>query len=73
MSGPVSTRTGSISILAKSLHVLWVSAQKVPPGQTVVYREVYVYDLFKPGRAFVLFCNEPGHYEQGEYAGLVVK
>ena len=27
MSGPVSTRTGSISLLAESLHVLWVSAQ----------------------------------------------
>jgi hypothetical protein len=46
---------------------------KVPPGQTIVYREVYAYDLFRSGRAFVLFCNESGHYEQGEYAALVVK
>jgi uncharacterized cupredoxin-like copper-binding protein len=47
---------------------------KVPPGKTVVFRDVFVYDhRFKPGTAFVLFCNEPGHYEQGEFVGIVVK
>jgi hypothetical protein len=46
---------------------------KVGPGQTVVFRDIFVYDLFKPGNRFVLFCNEPGHYERGEYAGIVVK
>lgn len=47
---------------------------KVPPGQTVVFREVHMYDpKFSPETAFVLFCNEPGHYEQGEHAGIVVK
>jgi uncharacterized cupredoxin-like copper-binding protein len=45
---------------------------KVEPGQTVVFREVFVYDLFKRGTRFVLFCNEPGHYERGEYAGITV-
>ena len=47
---------------------------KIPPGKTVVFREVHMYDpKFSPGTAFVLFCNEPGHYDQGEYAGVMVK
>lgn len=46
----------------------------VRPGQTVIYRETYMYDpVFRRGTAFALFCNEPGHYEKGEYAGVVVK
>jgi hypothetical protein len=45
----------------------------VGPGQTVEFREVFVYGLFKPGNRIVLFCTEPGHYERGEYAGIMVK
>lgn len=46
----------------------------VPPRQTVVFKEIFAYDRrFKAGTAFVLFCNEPGHYEKGEFVPLVVK
>ena len=47
---------------------------KIAAGKEVEFRETYMYDTrFKPGTSFVLFCNEPGHYEQGEYAQIVVK
>lgn len=47
---------------------------KVLPGQTITYKDVCVYDAeFASGTAFVIFCNDPGHYERGEYAGVVIK
>jgi uncharacterized cupredoxin-like copper-binding protein len=47
---------------------------KIAPGKEVEFRETYMYDpRFKPGTSFVLFCNEQGHYERGEYAQVVVK
>jgi uncharacterized cupredoxin-like copper-binding protein len=47
---------------------------KIAPGEEVEFKETHMYDpRFKPGTSFVLFCNEPGHYEQGEYAQIVVK
>ena len=47
---------------------------KIAPGEEVEFKETHMYDpRFKPGTSFVLFCNEPGHYERGEYARVVVK
>jgi hypothetical protein len=47
---------------------------KIEAGKTVEFREVYNYDSkFGPGTAFVLFCNEPKHYQNGERARIVVK
>ncbi len=46
----------------------------VSPGETAVFKDVARYDFpFGPGERFVLFCNGPGHYEQGEYASVVFK
>ncbi len=48
---------------------------KIPAGETVVYKGASLFDgsRFTSGTAFVIFCNDPGHYEQGEYAGIVIK
>jgi uncharacterized cupredoxin-like copper-binding protein len=47
---------------------------KIDPRKEVTFEETYMYDpRFKPGTSFVLFCNEPGHYERGECARVVVK
>lgn len=57
----------------------WGSHRKEPgvklaPGKEVEFKETHMYDpRFKPGTSFVLFCNEPGHYERGEFAQVVVK
>jgi quercetin dioxygenase-like cupin family protein len=64
-------------VLRGSLHVqLRDTAFDVAAGQAIIVKagEWVQYDhRFKPGTAFVLFCNEPGHYEQGEFVGIVVK
>lgn len=48
---------------------------KIPAGETVVYKGASLFDgsRFTSGTAFVIFCNDPGHYEQGEYAGIIIK
>lgn len=46
----------------------------IAPGEEVKFTETFMYNAhFKPGTSFVLFCNEPGHYEQGEYAQVIIK
>ena len=47
---------------------------KIAAGEEVEFKETYIYDpRFKSGTSFVLFCNEHGHYERGEFAQVVVK
>jgi hypothetical protein len=50
------------------------AGKTVEPGQSGSYQGIYVYESpLATGRRFLLFCNEPGHYERGESAVLVVK
>ena len=72
---------GWLQQAARESPPVWGSHRKEPgvkilPGTTFVYKGVSVngYDAdFKSGTAFVIFCNDPGHYEHGEYASVIIK
>ena len=50
------------------------AGQTIGPGQSVSCQGIYVYEKpLTPGRRFLVFCNEPGHYGRGEYVELVAK
>lgn len=42
------------------------------PDETGTFGLHQMDQLFEDGKSFVLFCDEPGHYEGGEYAVLFV-
>jgi uncharacterized GH25 family protein len=42
------------------------------PNETGTFELHQMDQLFEHGKSFVLFCDEPGHYEGGEYAVLFV-
>jgi hypothetical protein len=43
----------------------------IAPGETVVVRHGYIQQS-ENGLVLVLFCNNPGHYERGEYTTLAI-
>jgi uncharacterized cupredoxin-like copper-binding protein len=46
----------------------------VSPGEIKAFTKVGQRDdTFDRGTAFVLYCDEPGHYEHGEHTGLMVE
>lgn len=48
----------------------------VKPGKTAKLHKILEENyegLFAPGTTFVLFCNEPGHYQKGERIRIMVK
>jgi len=50
------------------------AGKTVEPGQSASYQGIFVYERpLRAGRHFLVFCNEPGHYDRGEHVELVVK
>ena len=44
------------------------------PGEVREHTDVFQCDArFRTGTSFILFCNLPGHYQQGEYTVVSVK